>query len=179
MLTHKPQYIWYSKVLAHKLFPPTTNVKAEYGVEYDSCALPRQGKGRKQKITPVLRSCIGAAVSVVQSRGCETKEKREREEEDREKRKKGNRVLYSHPVGMHFQEWILLLLGSYLYLYNWNNVCHHTLLFCLWQWIPHITVFHLCKVSELVASKHTAVCHWQELLTWLQKQQPSADWASY
>lgn len=104
-------------MLAHNLFLPTTNFKAEYGVEYSSYALPMQGEGGKRKIKPVVRLHIVAAVPVVQSRGCETKKAKKRKRK-KTKSKKDNIVLYSHPVGIHFKECILLLLGSYLYLYN-------------------------------------------------------------
>lgn len=65
---------------------PTAEFNMEYGIEYDSCALLTQSK-RKNQLSLVLRSCIGACAWMIRSWGKQRDEESEREgEEKREKR---------------------------------------------------------------------------------------------
>lgn len=59
----------------------------EYGIEYDSCALLTQSKGKKQ-MSLVLRSCIDAGVWMTQSWGKQRDKENKRERE--KKREKGD-----------------------------------------------------------------------------------------
>lgn len=70
------------KVLAHK--PQHTFTQQNSGVEYDSCALPRQRKGWKKRISPAFKFCIDPDTWTHWCWGWETKKKRRKR--DREMR---------------------------------------------------------------------------------------------